>query len=147
VVEDGVADPERNAVQGPREDHPRPGCRAAGDERADERHEQPDPPYPTRGGLVHHLDDVDALDRAVPRRQAPRDLEIAVDDREERGGEHGPCDRADGEALPEDRPQAHLSEPQPVHVEAREDDSEHDQDHRDDRRDRQAAPERVATAA
>src|SRR5665647_3080485 len=45
VVDDGVADPERNAVQGPREDHPRPGCRAAGDERADESHEQPDPLY------------------------------------------------------------------------------------------------------
>ena len=147
VVEDRVAEAERHAVQRAREDQPRPRRRTGGDERAEQRRDKPDAPHPAQRRLVHGLDDVDALDRAVLRRQPAGDHEVAVDDGEEHGAEADGGDGADDQAPPEDRAQADLAEPEPVHVEVREDDGQHDEDDRDGRRDGQAPPDRVAPAA
>ena len=129
----GSADAERDAVDSARANTSHgAGRRAEPAIRA--RHDGPTT-SPTRrtqreAVLVHGLDDVDALERAVPGGDAvERPDEVAVDDltkktaREDRWRRPAPMVRRS----PEDRAQADLAEPEPVHVEARDDDGQDDE--------------------
>ena len=68
------------------------------------------------GALVDVLDDVDALEGAVTRRQAARDLEVALEDGKEDGAGRHADDEPRPDLAPEDDAQADLAEPQPVGV-------------------------------
>jgi hypothetical protein len=76
-----------------------------------------------------------------------RAIEVAVDHEEEHGAEADGGDGADGQALPEDRTQPDLAEPEPVHIQPGDDDGQNDdRQGGDGRSDRNASPHQTAPA-
>ncbi len=142
VVEDRVGGVERHAVQGTLEQQPVGRRAGAHDDRDHERDDEAAAAQPLHRAFVDVLDDVDALEGTVARRQAPRDLDVGVEDGEEDGAGRYPDDEPRPDLAPEDDPQADLAEPEPVGVGQQVDDEQHESEHegRDDDRGDQAAP-------
>ena len=126
VVEDRVARVERHAVQRPLEQQPLARRAGAHDDGDDDRDDQAAAAQTLDGAFVDVLDDVDALEGAVARRQASGELDVGVEDGEEDGAGRYPDDETRPDLAPEDHAQTDLAEPQPVGVDQQEDDEQHE---------------------
>ena len=125
VVEDRVGHAERHAVQGALVEQPAARRPGADDDRDHGRDDDADPAQRLHRVLVDVLDDVDALEGAVARRQPAGDLDVAEDDDEEDDAGRHADDQPRPDLAPEHDPQADLAEPQPVGVGEQVDDEQH----------------------
>ena len=145
-MKDGILGPKRDGVERPGERQPRTSSGEADDHGDDEREREPHSPDPSRGRLMNHLDDVDALEGTVLGGAAAGDLDVAVHDGEEDQREDRPNDGADGDAPPEDRAQGDFAEPEPVDVVSKQNNERKDQDDHDRQdEDDQSATVRMTT--
>ena len=129
VMEDRVFRAEGHAVQGALEHEPLGRGAGADEDRQHHRADEAAAPQPLHGALVDVLDDVDALEGAVARRQTARDLDVGVEDGEEDGAGGHADDEPRPDLAPEDDPQADLAEPEPVGVGQQVDDEHHQGEH------------------
>ena len=125
VVEDRVACAEGHAVHGALEQQPVRRGAGPDDDRDHGRDDETAAAQRLDLTLVDVLDDVDALEGTMARRQAARYLDVAPEDGKEDGAGRHADDEPRPDLAPEDDAQAYLAEPQPVGVGQQVDDEQH----------------------